>query len=167
MNARAAHNSKLGRVVTVRLGSDGDTATVAALFDRLGAASRESRFHAAKPRLTAADLAALARVDGSHHVLVAHVEGDPLPAAMARIVRDAKDRTAGELAFEVADEYQGCGIGTMLVELLLADARAARIARVDAVVQTSNRAALNLLRRVLPRPTVRVEGCETVVAAAV
>jgi len=167
MHAHALHNRKLGRAVTVRLLDDGDTRTVAALFDRLGAASRERRFHSAKPRLSSHELDVLARVDGDHHVLVAYVDGDPLPAAMARVVRDAHDRTVGEFAFEVADAYQRCGIGTQLVKILLADARAAGIARVDALVQTSNRAALTLLRRVLPAFTMRVEGGETVVTATV
>jgi ribosomal protein S18 acetylase RimI-like enzyme len=167
MHAHAAHNHTLGKAVTVRLLADGDTAAVAALFDRLGDASRRRRFHAAKPRLTSSELEQLARVDGDHHVLVAHVDGDPAPAGMARLVRDAHDRRAGEIAFEVADAYQGAGVGTLLVEMLLADARAAGFTRVDAVVQTSNRAALGLLRRVLTRPTIRVEGSETVVAACV
>jgi ribosomal protein S18 acetylase RimI-like enzyme len=147
MQARALHNRMLGKVVTVRLLGDGDTATVAALFERLGPTSRERRFHAAKPRLTCPELDVLARVDGDHHVLVAYVDGDPLPAAMARVARDVQDRRTGEIAFEVADAYQGFGIGSQLLDLLLADARAAGIARADALVQTSNRAALGLLRR--------------------
>ena len=167
MHARASHNRALGRVVTVRALADGDTATVAALFDRLSLTSRERRYHASKPRLTAGELAHLARVGPDSHVLVAHVDGDPLPAGMARLVRDASDRTAGELAFEVADRYQGNGIGKLLVEMLLADARAAGLRHVDAWVQTSNRAALGLLRRVFDRANVRVEGAETLVAATV
>jgi GNAT superfamily N-acetyltransferase len=109
----------------------------------------------------------LACVDADHHVLVAHVDGDPRPAAMARLVRDARDPSAGEIAFEVADVYQGRGIGTRLVELLLADVRGAGITRINALVQTSNRAALSLLRHVVAAPLVRVEGAETVVAAGV
>ena len=167
MNAQAFHNRKLGKVVTVRALANGDTATVAALFERLSPASRERRYHAAKPRLTSGELARLALVGPDSHVLVAHVDGDPLPAGIARLVRDASDRTAGELAFEVADRYQGHGIGKLLVELLLADARAAGIRRVDAWVQTSNRAALGLLRRVLDRRIMRVEGAETLVVATV
>ena len=167
MHTRALHNHKLGKPVTVRPLDDGDVAAVGALFDRLGPASRERRYHGAKPRLTSRELDILARVDGDHHVLVAYVGGDPLPAAMARLVRDAEDRTVGEMAFEVADDYHGFGIGTQLAELLLADARAAGIARIDAFVQTSNRAALSLLRRVLAAPMIRVEGAETLVAAAV
>jgi GNAT superfamily N-acetyltransferase len=167
MHAHAFHNRTLGKVVTVRPLADGDTATVAALFDRLSPTSRERRYHAAKPRLTPAKLAHLAQVGPDSHVLVAHVDGDSRPAGMARLVRDASDRTAGELAFEVSDRYQGHGIGKLLVEMLLADARAAGITRVDAWVQTSNHAALRLLRRVFDRVTVRVEGAETLVAATV
>ena len=167
MHTHAFHNRTLGKIVTVRSLADGDTATVAALFDRLSPASRERRYHAAKPRLTSGELAHLAQVGPDSHVLVAYVDGDPLPAGMARLVRDASDRTAGELAFEVADLYQRHGIGKLLVEMLLADARAAGIRRVDAWVQTSNRPALGLLRRVLDRASVRVEGAETLVVATV
>jgi GNAT superfamily N-acetyltransferase len=167
MHTQVLHNRKLGKLVSIRMLDNGDAATVAALFDRLGPASRERRFHAAKPRLTSNELVVLSRVDETHHVLVAHVDGDPLPAAMARIVRNTHNRRAGELAFEVADVYQGCGIGMQLVERLLADTRAAGIVEVEALVQTSNRAALGLLRRVLRAPMVRVDGSETLVAATV
>jgi len=167
MHAQAFHNRSLGKIVTVRPLANGDTGTVASLFDRLSPVSRERRYHAAKPRLTPNELAQLAEVGPESHVLVAHVDGDPLPAGMARLVRDASDRAAGELAFEVADRYHGRGIGKLLVEMLLADARAAGIRRVDAWVQTSNGPALGLLRRVLEQTTVRVEGSETLVAATV
>jgi len=86
---------------------------------------------------------------------------------MARLARDASDWTAGELAFEVADRHQGHRIGKLLLELLVTDARAAGIRRVDASVQTSNRPALRLLCRVLGPSTVRVEGAETLVVAIV
>jgi GNAT superfamily N-acetyltransferase len=167
MHTRALQSQKLGKTVTVRLLENGDADVVAALFERLGPSSREHRFHAAKPRLTSHELEALACVDADHHVLVAHVDDDPRPAAMARLVRDARDPSAGEIAFEVADVYQGCGIGTQLVELLLDDVRGAGITRINALVQTSNRAALRLLRHVLAAPLVRVEGSETVIAAGV
>ena len=41
---------------------------------------------------------------------------------IARLVRDGR---AAEVAFEVADEYQGRGIGSVLTQVLAADARAA------------------------------------------
>src|SRR5262245_47498841 len=112
MHARARHNRKLGKVVVFRLLGNGETDAVAALFERLGPESREHRFLGAKPRLTSRELDVLARVDADQHVLVAYVDGDERPAAMARIVRNANNRSEGEIAFEVADPYQGYGIGT-------------------------------------------------------
>lgn len=164
MNARAFSNRKLHAVVTVRPLADGDTETVAALFDRLGPESRADRFHGPKPRLTASDLRLLAEVGPDRHVLVAHVGGDPLPAGIARLARDRSDRTSAEIAFEVADRYQGAGIGTLLAELLLADARAAGLERVVAHVESANRPALAVLQRVLGRTTRRLDGTAVVVS---
>ena len=88
MHAQAFHNRTLGKVVTVRPLANGDTATVAALFDRLSPASRERRYHAAKPRLTSGELARLAQVGPDSHVVLAPVDRDPLPAGLARLVPD-------------------------------------------------------------------------------
>jgi acetyltransferase len=165
MTTRAFHNRTLGAVVTVRPLADGDTATVAALFDRLGPESRARRFHGPKPCLTEFDLHRLAAVDVDRHVLVAYVEGDAAPAAIARLARADGDPRAAEIAFEVADRYAGAGIGTRLAELLLADARAAGIERVEAYVEPANRAALALLRRALGPPRLRLDGRDVHVSA--
>lgn len=131
--------------LTIRSLRDGDTATVATLFERLGARSRERRFCGAKPRLRAEELAALARVDAEHHVLVAFVDGEREPVAMARLVRDGRQ---AEIAFEVADEHQGRGIGSVLARELAADARAAGIVELVATVCGDNPPMVSLLRRV-------------------
>lgn len=131
--------------VTIRPLRNGDTGTVAALFERLGSHSRETRFCGAKPRLSDDELTALARVDGDHHVLVGYLDGDPQPAGMARLVRDG---TAAEIAFEVADAYQGRGIGSILARELAADARAAGITELVATVCGDNPPAVSLLKLV-------------------
>jgi len=133
--------------ITIRPLRNGDTATVSALFERLGDRSRQRRFCGAKPRISEGELAALARVDGGHHVLVAFVDGDPEPVGIARI---ARDRDAAEIAFEVADAYQGRGIGSVLVRELAADARAAGIRELVATVCGDNAPAISLLRRIGP-----------------
>jgi ribosomal protein S18 acetylase RimI-like enzyme len=149
--------------VTIRPLRDGDRDTVASLFDRLGLASREKRFCGAKPRLTDGDLALLARVDGNHHVLVGYVDGDPWPAGMARLVRDG---TAAEVAFEVADEYQGRGIGSILARELAADARAAGIRQLVATVCGENDRMVSVLKRIGETLTVRWQGRERELVAS-
>lgn len=145
------------RGVTIRSLRNGDAATVAALFGRLGPASRASRFCGAKPRLSDADLAVLARVDATHHVLVAYVGPDTEPAGMARLVRDG---ATGEIAFEVADELQGRGIGSLLARELAADARAAGITQLVATVCGDNQPVVSLLRRLARTLDVHWRGGE-------
>ena len=166
MYTRAVRNSSLGKTIVVRPLDNGDTGTILALFERMSGASRAARFHGAKPRLRDEELALLSTVGPDRHVLVAWIEGDPAPAASARLVRDADDRRAAEIAFEVADCYQHRGIATALVEMLLEDARAAGITRVEGVVQPTNRAALALLRRVLAHATSRYEDGAILVSSA-
>lgn len=140
------------RGLTIRPLRNGDTETVAAVFAQLGSTSRQRRFCGAKPRLSDGDLAALARVDDTHHVLVAYVEGGCVPAGIARLVRDG---ATGEIAFEVADELQGNGIGSVLAHELAADARAAGITRLVATVCGDNLPVVSLLRRVARSLDVR------------
>ena len=143
--------------LTIRFLRPGDTATVSALFERLGPRSRERRFCGAKPRLSAYELDALARVDAEHHVLVGYLDGDPEPVGIARLVRDGK---SAEVAFEVADEYQGRGIGTILTRELAADARAARVTELVATVCGDNPPAVSLIARVAHSLRVRWQGGE-------
>ncbi|MGH3135664.1 MAG: GNAT family N-acetyltransferase [Gaiellaceae bacterium] len=131
--------------LTVRPLQDGDTETIAALFERLGSRSRERRFCGAKPRLSESELARLARVDSKHHTLVGYVDGDSEPAGMARLVRDG---AAAEVAFEVADEHQSRGVGSTLARELAADARAAGIRELVATVCGDNPPVVSLLKAV-------------------
>jgi ribosomal protein S18 acetylase RimI-like enzyme len=131
--------------LTIRPLRNGDTGTVAALFERLGSRSRDKRFCGAKPRLSDNELRALARVDADHHVLVGYLDGDPQPAGMARLVRDG---SAAEVAFEVADAHQGRGVGSTLARELAADARAAGIRELVATVCGDNPPVVSLLKRV-------------------
>ncbi len=152
-----------GRVLLVRPLRNGDVETVTAVFDRLGERSRRTRFNGAKPRLSPTELEHLAAVDATRHVLVGYLEGDPRPVAIARLVRDG---ASAEIAFEVVDEHQRLGIGSALTAELLADARAAGITEVTALVSSDNPAAMSLLRRLLNGLEVRFEGPELSVRAA-
>jgi len=152
-----------GPGLVIRPLRNGDVETVAAVFERLGEASRRTRFNGPKPCLSGTELAHLATVDETRHVLVGYLAGHARPVAIARLVRDG---STAEIAFEVADEHQRRGIGSALTAELLADARAAGITEITALVATENTAAVTLLRRVLGRLDVRFEGPELSVRAA-
>jgi RimJ/RimL family protein N-acetyltransferase len=130
--------------LTIRHLRDGDTETVAALFARLGDRSRERRFCGAKPRLSEIELANLARVDRDHHVLVGYVDGDSEPAGIARLVRSGP---SAEIAFSVADDHQGRGVGSTLAAQLADDARAAGIRQLVATVCGDNPRSVALIGR--------------------
>jgi len=153
-----------GLSLRVRPLRHGDVRTVMAVFGRLGDESRRARFNRPKPCLTAGELRQLATVDSTHHVLVAHVDGDPAPVAIARLVRDG--RTA-EIAFAVADDYQRLGVGSALTAELIADARASGVTEITALMSSDNAAALAMIRRLLRALEIRIEGPELSIRAAI
>src|SRR3954470_5291228 len=156
---------KNGPILVVRPLRNGDTATVLAVFARLGEASRRSRFNGPKPCLRDEELRQLATGAASPHALVAWVEGDPLPAAIARLARTS--RGSAEIAFAVADDYQHRGIGAALAAELIADARMAGITEITAITSPDNPAALALVRRVAKVVDVCFEGPELSIRAAI
>jgi RimJ/RimL family protein N-acetyltransferase len=135
-------NAEVIEGITVRPLRNGETAVVQAVFDRLGPRSRLLRFGGAKNVLFPKELEEMAKVDGDHHVLVAYLGGEPV--GIARLVRDGD---TAEVAFAVVDDLQGNGIGTVLVDRLGADARAAGIRRFRADVRPDNKPSLALAAR--------------------
>jgi ribosomal protein S18 acetylase RimI-like enzyme len=155
---------KQGPPLLVRPLRNGDVETVLAVFARLGPESRRQRFNGPKPCLSDVELAKLARVDSRRHALVAYVDGDPQPIAIARLARQG---ASAEIAFAVADEYQHRGIGSALAAELLVDARAAGITEITALASGDNPAALRLLRRTSNVVDVHFEGPELSIRAAI
>ena len=164
MHTRAL-KPRRGPTILVRPLKHGDARTVMAVFEQLSDASRRARFNGAKPCLSRSDLRELAAVDERRHALVAYVEGNPIPVAIARLVREGRD--SAEIAFAVADAYQHRGIGSALTAELLADARAAGIRQITALASSDNRAAIALLRRTAKVLDIRFEGSELSVRAGI
>ena len=142
----------------------GDVETVFAVFDRLGDESRRMRFNGPKPCLSEAELEQLATIDGDHYALVAYLDKDPRPVAIARLARQG---SRAEVAFAVADEYQHQGIGSALTAELIADARAAGITEITALVRSDNPTALALMKRTACVTDVHYEGPELSIRAAI
>jgi RimJ/RimL family protein N-acetyltransferase len=70
------------------------------------------------------------------------------PIAIARLVREGP---SAEVAIEVADEWQGRRVGTLLMKRLAEDARAAGIERLHAYVDPDNVRSRALMRRAAVR----------------
>ena len=106
---------------------------------------------------TATVLAYLFEVDYVEHFVWVVTDGEEGPViADARFVRDQDDPTNAEIAFTVADEYQGRGIGSMLFVALAVAARVDGITRFHARVLADNLPARALLDS-LDAPWIREE----------
>jgi len=123
-----------------------DRAVLRFVFGRLGADSRYARFHSVKRELHAADLELLTDVDHWHaEALVAWSPVPRAPIGVGRYVR-GPDFDVAELAFAVADEWQGRGVGRALALAVRERAIHAGIRRFTATVLADNRGALALAR---------------------
>ena len=163
MHARVV-KPRNGPTLLVRPLRHGDVRTVMNVFERLGERSRRARFNGPKPCLSVSELRWLASVDRTRRALVAYVEGDPQPVAIARLVREGR---SAEIAFAVADDHQRRGIGSALAAELVADARASGITEITALVSSDNPAALALLRRIANVFDIRRAGPELSIRAAI
>jgi acetyltransferase len=152
-----------GLQLCVRPLRHGEARTVMSVFARLSERSRRTRFNGAKPCLGRSELRKLATVDADRRALVAFVEGDPEPVAIARLVRNGE---RAEVAFAVADDYQRRGIGSALVSQLLAEARADGVREITGLVGRDNSAAVALLRRTVERLHVAFDGPDLSIRAA-
>ena len=140
--------------VMIRELARSDRAAVAFAFGRLGARSREQRFLAFKPILTARDLALMTDVDHWHHdALIALSPPPRAPVGIARYIR-LDEFDVAEVAVEVVDSWQQRGVGRALVSALGERARRAGIRSFNATMLSNNRGAQALLRRFGPQTVV-------------
>ena len=138
---------KDGRAVTVRPIDPGDAGLLVELHGRLSPRTRELRFHGPKPRLLPWEAEYLARADpGAHVALVATVveEGSERIVADGRI---EKDGGSGDVALLVRDDYQGAGLGRILLDQLLEAAPHLGVERLSFLVLPQNQGMLRLAER--------------------
>jgi RimJ/RimL family protein N-acetyltransferase len=147
-----------GRVLVRRI-TPADAPLLADGFARLSEESRRLRFLAPKPSLSEAELRYLSEVDGHRHeALGATDAGTRQGVGIARFVRDDDDPSRAEVAVTVADEWQGRGVGTVLLEHLAERAREEGVARFTALVARDNRPVQGLLERIGPVRVVHHDG---------
>jgi GNAT superfamily N-acetyltransferase len=134
---------------------DGDVVDV--VFAGLSPRSRYLRFQFPVAELSAATRRSLTALDGRTHIaLAAFTQGRPI--GIVRIIDLGDGR--GELAVEVVDRWQGCGVGTQLLQA--ARDRAADMGYHELVGEmlVVNAAAHAALRRVFGVTRVHRDGSE-------
>jgi protein lysine acetyltransferase len=89
----------------------------------------------------------LAEVDYVDHFVWVMINEQGYPVADARFVRDDHDPTLAEIAFTVADDYQGRGIGTFLIAALSVAARIDGVEKFSGRVLADNSAMRTILDR--------------------
>ena len=114
-------------------------------FKTLGPESRYFRFFRIKETLEPKEVEFFTHVDYSDRMaLIALLDGKMI--GLASYDRGSEDPGAAEVAFAVADDHQGRGIGTQLLQLLTTHARSHGVRRFEAFVLPENRQMMRLFR---------------------
>ena len=138
--------------------------TVMSVFKRLSEQSRRARFNGPKPCLSRSELRQLASIDRSRHALVAYVDGDPQPVAIARLVRDGaapRSRSRSPTRTSTAASVRRSPRSCLPTRARPASRRSPRSSSSD------NPAAVALLRRIAGVFDLRLEGPEITIRAAI
>ena len=120
-------------------------------YKHLSPEARFGRFLTPVPELSDKMLDQLVDdVDGVDHValvlLVLAEDGTELPVGLARIIRYPDEPTAADVAVTVVDDWQGRGVATALLAVLMRR-RPEGVQRIVTVINASNIASLAMLRR--------------------
>lgn len=137
-----------GREVLIGRLTPADGPLLADAFERLSEESRRHRFLGPKPTLTDRELRYLTEIDGHHHEALAAI--DPPTGrgvAIGRFVRDPTDPDLAEVAITVDDEWQGQGLGRLILSRLVDRAREEGVRSFTALVAMDNRRMHALLGR--------------------
>lgn len=134
-----------GGVARVRPIRPDDTELFIDFFERLGPESRYFRFFRVKRRLDAEEVRFFTTVDYDDRMALVALAGGKI-VGIARYDAMAEDSSTAEVAFSVADDNQGRGIGTELLQLLTTYARSRGVDRFRAFVLPENRQMLRVFR---------------------
>jgi RimJ/RimL family protein N-acetyltransferase len=152
----AARTSRLtlkdGTQVLVRPAVRADRDLLAGGFERLSPESRYRRFFAPVKTLSPSLLDYLMSMDYVDHFAWAAlsaepgIDGRPVGAGVSRYIR-LGDPKAAEMAVTVVDDWQGKGLGRILLDALVLEALENGITRFEGDVLVENRSMQELLRR--------------------
>lgn len=130
-----------GRQVEIRALRPDDKDDMLAAIGRTGAQSLQRRFFVMKRNFSDKEIAFFVNVDFVNHVaLIALAEEDGHKVVIGGGRYVVTDPGTAEIAFVVIDDYQGQGVGTLLMRHLAVIARAAGLKELIAEVLPENAA---------------------------
>ena len=120
-------------------------------FERMSRESRYQRFLMPMPELTAGMVRYLTDIDHhDHEAIIALDEVGGEGIGVGRYVRDPERPDVAEVGVTVIDDWQGRGLGTVLLDLLSARAREEGITTFKALILATNEEMMALLRHLAP-----------------
>lgn len=135
-----------GTIFGVRPITPDDKPLLEAGFRQLSERSRYLRFLGPMPALSRRQLAYLSELDQLDHVAVGLLDGTQ-PVAVGRWVRFDDQPMDADVAVTVVDDYQGRGVGRLVVQVLAMIARHRGVRWLHFDVLAENAAMLRLLDR--------------------
>jgi acetyl coenzyme A synthetase (ADP forming)-like protein len=134
-----------GETVQVRPITPADGPLLVDFFERMGPESRYFRFFRVKQSLPPEEVAFFTTVDYFNRMALIVLDGDSM-VAVARYDREGEGSPEAEVAFAVADDQQGRGIGTELLQLLTSHARQNGVEQFRAFVLPENVQMMRVFR---------------------
>ena len=157
-----------GQRVHLRLIRPSDKDMLREGFERLSPDSRYARFMVPKARLTDRELRYLTEVDGVNHVAIGavrrHLMAKDEGVGSARFVRADDAPDTAEPAVTVLDDYQGKGLGTILLQRLIEAAWERGIRWFRSELLAENVASKRMMAALSPEVTFRATGDGALVA---
>jgi GNAT superfamily N-acetyltransferase len=140
-----------GSRVRIRQGHAADRELLLRGFERLSPESRYRRFLSPMPELSEGMVRYLTEIDHhGHEAMIALDEHTGEGIGVARYVRDPQRPEVAEVAVTVIDDWQGRGLGTLLLEVISARAREEGITTFTALMLAANEEMMDLLKRLDP-----------------
>jgi GNAT superfamily N-acetyltransferase len=139
---------KDGTSVLVRPVRPDDRELFVAGFERMSPESRYRRFMGHKRNLSERELDFFTRLDHDRHEAIGAIDvASGEGAGVARMHRSDGDPAVAEAAVTVVDDWQGRGLGSLLLDRLTKRARELGVHHFEASLFTTNKAMLHMFER--------------------
>ena len=148
-----------GSHIRIRQGHRSDRDPLLRGFERLSPETRYRRFLVARPERSEEVVRYLTEIDHhDHEAMIALDERTGEGIGVARYVRNRELPDTAEVAVTVIDDWQGRGVGTLLLEVICGRAREEGISTFTVLMLASNQEMMDVFRRLGP---VRIVDQET------